>query len=88
MLMPDHGMVRKTIKVTIHLDGAGRAAIGVVESEWRGALRIDRRLAAARPLPRDVPAATRGVPESLWLAWYALDARLRAWETDEGWRQR
>lgn len=80
--------IQKTVKVVLHFDGAGQVAIGVLEQEWHGAHRTDRRMAAARPLPQSAPAAPRGVPEALWLAWWALDARLRAWEDDALWQQR
>lgn len=78
----------RTLKITVHVGRTGMVAVGVVESRWNGAVRADRRMAAARPLLEPVPAAPRGVPESLWLAWYALDQRLRAWEDDALWRER
>lgn len=82
----DQGPV--TVKVTVHLGRNGSVAIGVVEQRWNGSVRVDRRMAAARPALESAPAAPRGVPESLWLAWWALDQRLRAWEDDALWRER
>lgn len=78
----------RTIRVLIHLQPDGRAAVGVIGSLWDGPDRVDRRLAAARPLRRDVPPCPPGVPEAAWLAWQALGQRIEAWQDPDLWKER
>ena len=79
---------RITVRVTVHLDGRGSAAIGVVTQEWNGAHRVDRRLASARPVPQHLPPCPRGIPEEVWVAWHALGERIAAWEDPGRWKER
>lgn len=62
----------KTVKILVHLTGDGRAAVGVLLSEWRGPHRLDRRLASARPVLRGDARPPRGVDPAVWYAWLRL----------------
>lgn len=62
----------RTVKVLLHLTEDGRVAIGVIESEWQGARRVDRRLSSARPTTHRAAHAPRGVSPTVWLALCAL----------------
>lgn len=66
----------RTIRVNLHLSADGQCAIGVLEQEWNGARRLDRRLAAARPVRIQRVLPPRGVPADVWLALQALQARV------------
>lgn len=79
---------RTCIRVSVYLTADHKAAIGIVEQQWRGATRVDRRLAAARPFPLDLEGRPSGVPEDLWLAYRALEVRVRAWGDPLAWRDR
>lgn len=66
-----------TVRVLVHLTTDGQAAVGVVSSEWQGAVRVDRRHSSLRPVVRrgSVPA---GVDPYLWQAYEALHALVSA----------
>lgn len=64
--------IAKTIKVVLYVDTAGRIWIGVIESEHRGATRVDHRVAPPRPTEHRVSGAPRGVNPALWLALQGL----------------
>ena len=65
----------RTIRVLVHLDRHQRAAVSVLKSVWRGPVRLDMRLASARPVDPVAPAP-RGVDPDLWLAYAALSDRV------------
>lgn len=73
----------RTIRVLIHLDRQERAAISLLRSVWRGPVRLDMRLAAARPVEPPAPAP-RGVDADLWLAYCALGDRVWAFAKENG----
>lgn len=60
-----------TVRVLIHTTAAGRYAVGIVVSEWQGAVKVSRRLARLRPIPAPHQAPP-GVDREVWLAWCAL----------------
>lgn len=60
-----------TVRVNIHLTAAGDYAVGVVTSEWQGAVRVDRRHARLRPVDRP-GSCPRGVDPVIWQAYAAL----------------
>ena len=60
-----------TVRVAIHLTRLGQYAVGVITSEWQGAVRVDRRLARLRPVPAP-PARPMGVDPDIWRAFCAL----------------
>lgn len=76
--------VVKTVKVLIHLDGRGNVALGVIESEWHGARRVDRRLSSARPVDRRASDAPPGVSAAVWLALAALERVVQEQEEAQG----
>jgi hypothetical protein len=77
----DKGPRASTVKVTIHLTRSGQYAVGVIQQEWQGAVRVDRRLARLRPVP--VPsAAPPGVDQDVWRAWCALMDVIEEQRTD------
>lgn len=67
----------RTIRVLVHLDRSQRAAVAVHRSVWSGPVRLDMRLAAARPVEPVAPAPP-GVDPDLWLAYVALGDRVWA----------
>lgn len=71
----------RTVRVLIHTTKAGLVAIGIVASEWQGAVRVDRRLARLRPIsqPSTQPP---GVDRDVWLAWCALLEHIEQTRTD------
>lgn len=72
--MPKRGGV--TVRVLLHLTADGQYAVGVVESSWQGAVRVDRRLGRLRPVERPGPAPL-GCDPSVWQAWCALGGLIR-----------
>lgn len=74
---------QRTVKVLIYTTKAGQIAIGVVESEWQGAVRVDRRLARLRPVPLPLDAPP-GVSREIWLAWCGLMEIIEEQRTDGG----
>lgn len=71
----------RTVRVLIHTTKAGLLAIGIVASEWQGAVRVDRRLARLRPVP-EPHAAPPGVDRDIWLAWCGLLEEIERTRTD------
>lgn len=71
----------RTVRVLIHTTKTGLVAIGLVASEWQGAVRVDRRLARLRPVPAP-SAAPPGVDRDVWLAWCALLDHIEQTRTD------
>lgn len=67
----DGGRVSKAVTVLLYLLPDDRAMACVMEKQWRGPLRIDRRLSKTVPI-RDVTSSPRGVPSDLWLAYQFL----------------
>lgn len=70
----------RTVRINVHLQDNGVAAVGVLRQEWSGPVRLDRRLARAIPL-LTVDPAPPGVDPDVWLAWQGLSdvvARMRA----------
>lgn len=72
----------RTVRVLIHTTKAGLVAIGIVASEWQGAVRVDRRLARLRPVPQPHQAPP-GVDQDIWLAWCGLLEEIERTRTDE-----
>lgn len=72
-----------TVKVTIHIGASGSVAVGVITSEWQGAVRLDRRLARSRPIdgPYDPPP---GVDRDVFTAFLALSDLVGQQRTDVG----
>lgn len=66
------GRIVKTVKVIIYVSEHGRISTGVVESEHRGATRVDHRVAPTRQTEHRVSHAPRGVSPAVWLAAKAL----------------
>lgn len=66
------GKIIKTVKVLIYVSEEGRISTGVIESEFRGATRVDHRVAPPRQTEHRVSHAPRGVSPALWLALMAL----------------
>lgn len=62
-----------TVRVLIHLGSDSHYAVGVVASEWQGAVKVSRRLARLRPMP-DPLGRPLGVDLDVWRAYCALDA--------------
>lgn len=61
----------RTVRVLIHTTASGQFAVGVVVSEWQGAVKVSRRLARLRPVVvRSSPPP--GVDREIWEAWVAL----------------
>lgn len=76
------------VRVAIHLTTDGQYAVGIITSEWQGAVRVDRRLARLRPVVR--PGSTpEGVDPVVWQAYSALhgliteQAGTGAWLSEE-----
>lgn len=65
----------RTIRVLVHLDKHDRAAVSLLRSVWQGPVRLDMRLASARPVDPVAPAPP-GVDKDLWLAYVALSDRV------------
>lgn len=69
--MGNSGRTSVTVKVIIHRLTDGRSMVAILESQWRGMVRLDRRVTSARPLdwPRGAPS---GVDRSVWEAYCGL----------------
>lgn len=65
-----------TVRVLIHLTAADQYAVGVVTSEWQGAVRVSRRLARLR-LVAAVDWYPPGVDRDVYRAYLALAALLK-----------
>jgi len=62
-----------TVRVMVHLTADGQYAVGVVTSEWQGAVRVDRRLQRLRPLA-PIEYIPMGVDRDVFAALVALRA--------------
>lgn len=65
------GRTTVTVKVIIHRLTDGRTMVAILESQWRGMIRLDKRLTSAR----DLEGANRvptGVDRSVWDAYCGL----------------
>lgn len=71
----------KTVRVLIHCTAGGAVAVGVVSSEWQGAVKVSRRLSRLRPVvERSAPPP--GVDREVWRAWSALLDLIEEQRTD------
>jgi hypothetical protein len=72
-----------TVRVLTHLTSDGQYAVGVVSSEWQGAVKVSRRLARLQPLvgPDWYPP---GVDRDVYRAYLALAALLKEQSPDSG----
>lgn len=61
-----------TVRVLIYLTSDSQYAVGIITSEWQGAVRVDRRLARIRPVA-DPLGRPLGVDPDVWRAYCALD---------------
>lgn len=71
-----HGDIRPravTVRVLVHLTSDAFYAVGVVASEWQGAVKVSRRLARLRPMAEPL-GRPFGVDLDVWRAYCALDA--------------
>lgn len=69
------------MRVLIHTTASGMFAVGVVVSEWQGAVKVSRRLASLRPIvERSAPPP--GVDPEIWRAWSALLDLIEEQRTD------
>ena len=76
-----------TVRVLVHLGTDSHYAVGIVSSEWQGAVKVSRRLSSLRaclePLGRPP-----GVDVDVWRAFNALAGLIdeqsggRSWETN------
>lgn len=73
----------RTVRVLVHTTKHGQVAIGIVSSEWQGAVRVDRRLSRLRPVRPPQPAPP-GVDPDVWLAWCGLLEHIEGTRTDGG----
>lgn len=71
----------RTVRVLIHTTSSGTFAIGVVVSEWQGAVKVSRRLARLRPVA-ERSAPPPGVDLEIWRAWSALLDLIEEQRTD------
>lgn len=72
----------RTCRVLIHTTASGQFAVGVVVSEWQGAVKVSRRLARLRPvIERSAPPP--GVDLEIWRAWIALLDLIEEQRTDQ-----
>lgn len=60
-----------TIKVIIHRLSDGRTMLAILESQWRGMIRLDRRLTSAREL-EGANRLPLGVDRHVWDAYCGL----------------
>jgi hypothetical protein len=67
--------------VTIHLTSSGQYAVGIITSEWQGAVRVDRRLARLRPVS-DPGGRPPGCDVDVWRAYCALAGLIEEHRTD------
>jgi hypothetical protein len=80
-LSTDKARKARTVRVLIHTTSSGLFAVGVVVSEWQGAVKVSRRLAALRPI-LERSAAPPGVDREIWQAWCALLDLIEEQRTD------
>lgn len=81
-----HGDIRPravTVRVLVHLTSDTLYAVGVVASEWQGAVKVSRRLARLRPMTEPL-GRPLGVDLDVWRAYCALDDLVREQRTDGG----
>lgn len=71
-----------TVRVLVHTTWDGRAAVGIVRSEWQGAVKVSQRLARLRPVGPLQPAPP-GVDREVWIAWCALLDLVEEQRTDK-----
>lgn len=70
-----------TVRVLTHLTTDGHYAVGIVSSEWQGAVKVTRRLARLRPI--DAPVwYPPGVDRDVYRAYQALGALIDELRTD------
>lgn len=72
-----------TVRVLTHLTSDGQYAVGVVSSEWQGAVKVSRRLAQLRPLVSPVWYPP-GVDRDVYRAYLALANLLREQSPESG----
>ena len=79
-------VVRKrsvTVRVLVHLTSDSHYAVGIVTSEWQGAVKVSRRLARLRPMVEPV-GRPFGVDPDVWRAYAALEDLVNETRTDGG----
>lgn len=79
-------VVRKrsvTVRVLVYLTSDGQYAVGIVTSEWQGAVKVSRRLARLRPVVEPV-GRPFGVDPDVWRAHAALEGLINETRTDGG----
>jgi hypothetical protein len=70
-----------TVRVLIYLTASGQYCVGIITSEWQGAVRVDRRLARLRPA--DAPVwYPPGVDHDVYRAYQALGSLIDELRTD------
>lgn len=79
--MRNSGPRAVSVRVMVHLTADGQYAVGVVSSEWQGAVKVSRRHARLRPVPGP-DWYPPGVDRDLYRAWIALDSLLSEQRTD------
>lgn len=70
-----------TVRVLVHLTTDSHYAVGVVASEWQGAVKVTRRLAQLRPVGEPV-GRPLGVDIDVWRAYCALGALVEEQESN------
>ena len=83
--MSKSGRSSTQVKVIIHRLTDGRVMVAILESQWRGMVRLDRRYTAAREV-LGVNVAPAGVDLSVWQAHQALGDLME--EQHDAWRAR
>jgi hypothetical protein len=69
--VPPTGRATATVKVLIYLLDDDHAMACVMESQWKGMFRLDRRLSKTLPIHERTPAP-HGVPPHVWDAYQFL----------------
>lgn len=72
-----------TVRVLVHLTSDAHYAVGVVISEWQGAVKVSRRLARLRPALEPI-GRPLGVDLEVWRAFNALADLVNEQRTDGG----
>lgn len=72
-----------SVRVLVHLTADGQYAVGIITSEWQGAVRVDRRLSRLRPVERPV-SCPAGVDPIVWQAYSALHGLVMEQTLDGG----
>lgn len=72
-----------TVRVLVHLTSDAFYAVGVVASEWQGAVKVSRRLAQLRPMAEPI-GRPLGVDLDVWRAYCALEDLVNEQRTDGG----